>query len=467
LDRWELASWDAVETADRVRRKDVTAAEVVEAALARAEDVAGLGAIVTSTADRAHAAASRGGDAALSGVPTAVKDLFEVEGVRTRWGTAASGEFVSRRSDPMVRALERIGLVSIGKSATPELGLTATTEPLALGPTRNPWAPDRSPGGSSGGAAALVAAGVVPIAHGSDGGGSIRIPASCCGLVGLKPSRGRLDMDGSNLLPVNVAVHGVVTRTVRDTVAFWNAIERDRKGRLPPIGAVAPAPGRRLVLGVYVDSPIGTAVDPDVRAAVESAAALCAELGHDVRPIACPIPAQGVHDFLGLWYFLGWLQAGAGRVLVHRGFDGAALEPFTRGLAASFRKQRVATIRAMRRLRGFTRQYAETVAPYDALIGPTLAEPPAKLGHLATDQPLDEAIARLLAYTPYSGASNAAGAPAVSLPLGTTRDGLPIGVQLAGAHGSERVLLELAGELEMARPWKRMAPRDPGPHQAG
>ena len=177
-DRWELAAWDAVETADRIRRADVSAFEVVEAAIARAEDQKALNAIVTATSDRARATAKSAPRGALFGVPSAVKDLAQVAGVRTAWGTAASGNLISKRSDPTVLALERTGLVSIGKSATPELGLTATTEPLAFGPTRNPWARDRSTGGSSGGAAALVAGGVVPIAHGSDGGGSIRIPAS-------------------------------------------------------------------------------------------------------------------------------------------------------------------------------------------------------------------------------------------------------------------------------------------------
>jgi amidase len=457
---WQLASWDAVETAERIRRREVSAREVVEAALARAEATAELNALVTSTPERARAAASSAPHGPLFGVPTAVKDLAQVEGVRTAWGSAASGHFTSTRSDETVRALERIGLVSIGKSATPELGMTATTEPLAFGACRNPWSRDRSTGGSSGGAAALVAAGVVPIAHASDGGGSIRIPASCCGLVGLKPSRGRLDMEGSNLLPVNIAVHGVVTRSVRDTVAFWNAIESDRRPRgLPPIGDVAPAPARRLRLGVFAESPIGTPVHEDVRAVVDRAAALCSELGHDVRRIPCPFPGQVVHDFLRLWCFVGWLQAATGRVLIHRAFDASKLEPFTRGFARSFGKQVRASLASIRRLRGFSRAYADIVAPYDVLVGPTLAEPPPPIGHLATDQDFDQTIDRLLSFTPFTGLINAAGAPALSLPLGKTSTGLPAGIQLMTAHGGERVLLELARELEAASPWPTMAPR--------
>ncbi len=460
--RWELAEWDGVETAERVRRGDVSAREVVDAAIARAEDAATLNALVTATPEQARRVAERAPHGALFGVPFAVKDLAQVAGVRTAWGTAASGTYVSRRSDPTVRMFEALGFASIGKSATPELGMTATTEPLAFGPCRNPWNEAHSTGGSSGGAGALVASGVVPIAHASDGGGSIRIPASCCGLVGLKPSRQRLDMEGSNLLPVNIAVHGVLTRTVRDTVAFWNAIERENKAsKLAPIGEVAPAPSRRLRLAVFVDSPIGTAVDAEVRATVEETAKLCSELGHDVRTIACPFPAQVVHDFLHLWAFVGFIQAKAGRVLVHRGFDASKLEPFTRGFGLAFKKNAMSAMVAIRRLRGFSRHFSDIVAPYDLLVGPTVAEPPPRLGHLATDRDYDETITRLLSFTPFTGLINAAGAPALSLPLGKvgkSANGLPLGVQLAAAHGNERVLLELAGELETARPWPKLAP---------
>src|SRR5215208_3677161 len=221
-ERAALASWDAVETATRVRNKDVTAAEVVDAAIARAEEAAHLGAIVTESYERARARARVPNVAGtLVGVPIFIKDLTHVHGVKTTWGSRGAGEYVSRRTDVVVRHLEGSGAVTLGKSATPEFGLTATTEPLGRAPCRNPWESTRSAGGSSGGSACLVAAGVVPLAHASDGGGSIRIPAACCGLVGLKPSRFRIDMEGSHLLPVNIATYGVLTRTVRDTVAFY------------------------------------------------------------------------------------------------------------------------------------------------------------------------------------------------------------------------------------------------------
>lgn len=461
VDAWELAEWEAVETAEHIRRGDVTAAEVVEAALARAEAVASLNAVVTATPEQARVTATGARQGTLHGVPTAIKDLAQVEGVRTAWGTAGSGDFISRRSDPSVKALLRTGLVSLGKSATPELGLTGTTEPLAFGPCRNPWAPAHSTGGSSGGAAALVAAGVVPIAHGSDGGGSLRIPASCCGLVALKVTRGRFDMEGSSLLPVNIAVHGVLSRTVRDTVAFWRALEavRPETRRPTPLGDIATAPAQRLTLGMFVESPTGSAVHSEVRAAVESTAAVATSLGHEVRAIACPFSAQVVHDFVRLWSFVAWSQTKIARLAMHRGFDVSKLEPFTRGFASSFAAQPLAALAAIRRLRGFARRYAELIAPYDVVLGPTLAEPPPLLGHLATDQPFEATLERLLTFTPFTGLVNAAGAPALSLPAARSTTGLPLGVQLAASHGREATLLELAAELEAARPWPKIAPR--------
>ena len=361
LDAWELARWDAVETRERLARREISAEEVVEAALTRARDTATLGAIVTLTPELARAAAARAASAPLGGVPSLVKDLSQVAGVRTTWGTAASGHYVSSKSDPFVRSFEATGLISLGKSATPELGLTATTEPIAFGPARNPWDPGRSTGGSSGGAAAMVAAGVVPLAHASDGGGSIRIPAACCGLVGLKPTRGRLDMEGSSLLPVNVAVHGVVTRTVRDTVAFWAAIERARGARRP-IGDVEAAPARRLRVAYFVDAPGARTIHPEVLGAVEATAALCASLGHTVERIACPFDEQSVRDFVDLWSFLAWTEVVAGRLLVHRGFDRRKLEPLTVGFARRFRSRLAAAIAGILRLRGFHRRYAALLA---------------------------------------------------------------------------------------------------------
>jgi amidase len=432
-----IAQWDAVETAERIRRGEVKPGEVIEAAIARAEAAADLGAIVTSVFDlaRERAAPPAG---VFAGVPTFVKDLSQIRGVRTAWGSAASGDFISPRSDPFVKKFARTGVVMLGKSATPELGLTATTEPLFAAPTRNPRDRSRSPGGSSGGAGALVAAGVVPIAHGSDGGGSIRIPAACCGVVGFKPSRGRLDMEGSRLLPVNVAVHGVITRSLRDTIAFHQAVAG--------LGEVAPAPTRALRIGVFSDAPGGTPVDPEVRAAVAAAAETCAALGHEVAEISCPFDGQLMDDFLAYWGFVAWIQVKSARVTMHRGFDRARIEPWTAGLAESFARDRRRAFGAMRRLRRFGRSYARVMERCDLLLSPTLAQPAPPLGYLATDH-FETHFERLRAYAAFTPAANAAGAPAISLPLAVSASGLPIGVHFSARRHDDRTLLELAQTL--------------------
>jgi amidase len=433
-----MEHWDAVETAQRIRRGDVTASEVLEAAIARAENASHLGAVVASAYDRARAELARLPAGPFTGVPTFVKDLAQVRGLATAWGSAGSGAFVSRRSDPFARRFARTGVVVLGKSATPELGLTATTEPLFAPPTRNPRDPSRSAGGSSGGAGALVAAGVVPIAHGSDGGGSIRIPASCCGVIGFKPSRGRLDMKGSRLLPVNVACDGVLTRTLRDTIVFHQAVAG--------LEAVADAPARPLRIGVFSDAPGGIPVDREVRAVVAETAKRCAALGHEVSELRCPFDASVVEDFLAYWGFVAWAQVRGARVAMHRGFDRAQIEPWTAGLVRSFTANRRATFAAIRRLRGFGRRYAAAIERCDVLLSPTLAQLAPPLGHLATDH-YETHLERLRAYAAFTPIANAAGAPAISLPLGATATGLPIGVHLSARRGADRTLLELAQTL--------------------
>ena len=454
----ELAHWDAVETAERIRRREVSRSEVLEAAIARAEEAAPLGAVVTPSFEHARkVVAKRRGP--LAGVPTFIKDLSQMQGVQTRWGSRGAGRFHSRKTDTSVRRIQAAGFVSLGKSATPELGMTATTEPLGMLPCRNPWDPRLSPGGSSGGAGALVAAGVVPLAHASDGGGSIRIPASCCGLVGLKVTRGRMDVAGSTLLPLNVGVDGCVSRTVRDTVAFWESVERFRlPWRPPPIGRPAPEPPRALKIGLFVNSAHGTPVHPDNQKAARDAGRLCEQLGHHVEEIGCPASGSFTDDFLLYWGFMGWVQKLTARAVLHRDFDASQLEPWTRHIAKHASSAPFDTTRAMRRLRRFHHDYTEIMSHWDVLLSPTLASPPPEIGFLATDLPFETKLERVREYAAFTPAQNVAGAPAISLPLTRSSEGLPLGVQFAAAVGQDRLLLELALQVEAAAPWQLMAP---------
>ncbi len=442
-----MDAWDAVDTASAIARGEVTRAEVLERAIERAKAAEDLGAIVTPTYERALRSANPTGP--LAGVPTFIKDLVQVEGVRTRFGSRAAGSFVSKRSDPIARKLAGIGLVSLGKSATSEFGFISTIEPVGGTVCRNPRAPEHSCGGSSGGAAVLVAKGVVPVAHASDGGGSIRIPAACCGVVGFKPSRHRLDMAISPLLPVNIATDGVITRNVGDTVAVFNALEsRYPSRRVRPIGRPARRPHRRLRIGWFVDAPTGTTVDAEVCEEVRLAAERCKALGHHVEAIPCPFPGRLLDDFLFYWYALSWGQTRTARLLIHGGWDASQHEPFTEGLATAFRQGPVRTFEAVGRLRRAPAVYRDAMDGFDILLSPTVAHPAPKLGHLATDLPFEVTRDRLRAFVPFTPIHNAAGAPAISLPLGESRQGLPIGVQFAARPGDDRQLLELAFEVE-------------------
>jgi amidase len=456
----ELGTWDAVETSARIRRGEVSRWEVAEAALGRAEARAELASVVTLCAERARArveATPRGG--ALSGVPTFIKDLAQLEGVPTTWGSRAAGEHVSKKSDPIVRRIEGLGLTILGKSAAPEFGITPTTEPAGRAPCTNPWNRAHSAGGSSGGAAVLVASGVVPIAHASDGGGSIRIPASACGLVGHKPSRFMMDMDGSPLLPVNVAVDGVLSRTVRDTVAFFEAAEASGRAsrRAPPLGRVARS-GRRLRMGVFTNSPLGRPVAAEPRDAALRAGQLCASLGHQVEEIRAPFDGAALDDFLAYWGLLAWTQIHTAPIMLTRRFDTRRVEALTSGLARTFTRAPRAALAATWRLRRFAAEYAKVFERFDVLVSPTLAELPPKLGWISTEAPFEAWFERIRTYVPFTPLQNAAGAPAISLPLGRAENGLPIGVQFAGPFGGDATLLSLALELEEAAPWPRLAP---------
>jgi amidase len=455
-----LGSVDAVEIARRIRVGEISASETVEAAIRRAERVNPLlNAIATPLFESARARAASPLPGLLRGVPSFVKDTDEVAGAPLLFGSRGLPQEPSTKSSPFVGQFLSLGLVNLGKTTTPEFGLTGTTEALLHGPTHNPWKRGFSPGGSSGGSAALVAAGVVPIAHANDGGGSIRIPASCCGLVGLKPSRGRLaEIEGSELLPVKILHQGIVSRTVRDTASFFHGAEQYRRNpRLPEIGLVT-HPGKRLRIGFFVELDEQTPAHPECVTAVHDAAALCESLGHTVEEVAIPFDQEFHEDFFLLWATMAFAITRFGKRLIHPRFDRTKVESFTEGLARYCKSNALAVPMAIWRLRRFAARYDRRFDRYDVLMNPTLAMPPPEHGFIGPDVPFDTALERLKWFIPFTPVQNVSGGPAISLPLSKSSAGLPIGVQFASRLGLERTLLELGLEIEAAAPWPTLAP---------
>lgn len=455
----DLAEWDAVETAAKIRNGEISAAEAVEAAIARAQRIEPrLNAIVNKTFDRARREAGEA-KGLWAGVPTFIKDLDDVIGVPTGFGTRAFPGYRGKRQTPLIEEYLGLGVVSLGKSSTPEFGLSATTEPIRGGATRNPWNTDHSTGGSSGGAAALVAAGVVPVAHASDGGGSIRIPASCCGTVGLKVSHMRYPDARPDHGPISISVHGVQTRTVRDTAAVIAAMELppDESG-LAPVGLVAGPAARRLRIGYVSKDLSGVSMDAEVDEATAKVASLCEKLGHRVEPFTFPFERRLGDDFL-----LYWASAAHGIVaLWKRQFklplQGVAFEKFTLGLNNYYEANTDVFDDAIKRLQAVSVEMANIFSQYDVILSPVVATPPPKIGFLDGDLDYETLRDRLLGYVPFTSLYNVAGNPAISLPLSMSSKGLPIGTMFAAADGDEKTLLELSYELEEALPWRERRP---------
>ena len=457
---------DATAMAQAIRAGQLSAAEAVETAIRRAEALQGaLNIIVNSDFDRALDKVRNGPPAGpFGGVPFLIKDLEDYRGLPTRYGSQSSRlDPPARLQKPLMTAYDRAGLIVIGKSATPEAGFLPSTEPIAFGPTHSPWDVARSTGGSSGGTAAAVAAGVVPAGHATDGGGSIRIPASHCGLVGLKPSRGRMAGTMDERSFTDYAVQNVLTRSVRDTAALFAAGEdTNPRAQFPPVGLVSGPSKRRLRIGVLLENGLGHRPQDDVVAANDAAAKLLAELGHHVDYAHLPYDGgQFIDDFLLLWaqgalQLYASVSKGAGRPA-----DTTMLEPFTLGLVELARRSTPPQLQAAgQRLQADVLAY-DTWFPahlYDAVLSPVLSSGPPRLGEYAPTVPMDVIIPRLKEYVGYTPIHNLAGAPAISVPLYWTAGGLPIGSQLSARAGNERMLLELAYELEAARPWAQRIP---------
>lgn len=461
----DLHDLTALEQGELVRRREVSPSELVEHYLERADRLDSVGAFVTLTPERARERARLltrrpPGESPMFGVPTAIKDLNLTAGVRTTFGSAAYAEHVPQVSDGVTLSLEAAGLASIGKTNTPEFGSPCYTEPAVAPPAVTPWDRSRMAGGSSGGAAAAVAAGLVPVAQGSDGGGSIRIPASCCGLVGLKPSRGRISGHPTYGDPVGLSTAGSLARTVRDAAALLDVLAGRRPGdpswAPEPEGSFLAAcerpPGRlriaRFAEPVIADVP----VDPECLAAWEDASRLLESLGHDVVDVAVPLPPEAVPVFETCWAVLTALSAVPAE-------QEQLLRPLTRWLIE--RGQAVSgpefglAIEAMRRLAAGA---LTSLAAYDAVLTPTLASPPLPVGALRDDAHPAADFAAQKAFTPWTSAWNVTGMPAVSLPTHWTAGGLPVGVMLAARPAEEELLLSLAAQVEAAQPWAGRRP---------
>lgn len=453
---------DAVATAEAVRSGRLHPREVVAGAIARAEAVeSSIRAVAVTDYERALAAASEKTTGAFAGVPTYIKDLIDVAGLPTQHGSQAlANTRQATKTAEIAAQMFDMGMVCLGKTTLPEFGLTPSTEFPHIEPTRNPWNTNHTAGGSSGGAAALVAAGVVPIAHTADGGGSTRIPAACCGLVGLKPSRFRLfQPPEAARLPINIVVDGVVTRTVRDTALYYaEAEKRFRHPKLEPMGLVDRPPTRRLRIGAMIETPGGGIADPPTRATFESTMALLEDLGHHVDPMAPPVTAQFRDDFIHYYGLLAFALSRAGHKLFDESFDKAKLTDLTLGLAGQFKREVLKTPGALLRLRRSWRNYAQLFRSYDVVLSPTVGQVSPPIGDLCMSLPFDVLFPRVIEWAGYTPLANATGAPAISLPLGhDTATNLPVGMMFSTAHGHDALLLELALEIEEARPWPTLA----------
>ncbi|MFC8386696.1 amidase [Nocardia sp. NPDC057272] len=449
-----LGSADAVALAKQVRSGQVSPAELASAAADRARKVDPLlGAVQVPLYDQPRYAPEDTG--ALYGVPTFVKDNTDLRGLPTNHGSEAYTARPARRDGAYATQFLSTGMTVLGKSRMPEFGFNASTEFQTGPPTRNPWHTGHSVGASSGGSAALVAAGVVPIAHANDGGGSIRIPAACAGLVGLKPTRGRhRDGEQASHLPINIVSEGVLTRSVRDTAAFVAAAEDHwRNPSLPPIGRVDGPSRRRLRIGLVLDTVTGAPVDQPTRDAVERVAALLEQAGHVVEPFTLPFTEQFAVDFIQYWRLLADLAVSTGKVMLDRSFDTAEIDGLTGGLRAQHRRSLHRTPGALLRLRRVVATYATMFARHELLLSPTSAHSTPGIGYLSPTAEFDELLDRLQNYAAYTPLHNIAGAPAVTVPARVDAGRPPIGVHFSAAHGDERTLLEIAYTVEACQPF--------------
>lgn len=459
-----LGDDDATALAERIRSRDVSITEVTQASIERLQKAEPLvhGVVAERYQQMLETAAKLDKEKSLAdapfftGVPTFIKDNTDVAGMPTRMGSdAIPAGHPAEETSPFAQQMLAQGFLCLGKSTMPEFGFNASTEPVHDAPSRNPWNLAYSTGASSGGAAALVASGTVPIAHANDGGGSIRIPAACCGLVGLKPSRGRvIDNDAASSLPINIISDGVVTRSVRDTANFiFQAEQYFRNTKLPNVGKVDGPPEKRLRIGLVLDSLNGHKTDDMTRQTVEATARQLEAQGHRIEPVPIPANSTFPDDFALYWALLAFGMKLNGRKLTHPDFDKRRVDELTQGLDRMFRRGFWRMPAVLWRLRRARFDYAKAMVGFDAVLTPVLGHTTPELGHLSPNVPFDTLFDRLSRYANFTPLANVTGAPAISLPMALTPENLPVSVQFMARHGDERTLLEIAFGLEADNPW--------------
>jgi amidase len=473
----ELMFRPALELAGMVRAGEISARELVQISLERIEELnPALNAFVQVDGERALASADAvrpGDERPFAGVPTAIKNNRPAQGLRLTYGCKLMAENECEYDHNVTRRLKDAGFVIVGTTTLPEYGILPVSEARIFGPTRNPWDLERTPGGSSGGAAAAVASGMLPVAHGNDGGGSIRIPAACCGLLGLKPARGRISA-APELGDSSLVVDGMLTRTVADTAAILDVLAGYEPGDATwtppppePFARLAERDPGRLRIAATTLPPVRDAVlDPTCARAVADATELLRSLGHEVEEVDPPWQVDGLSELFGAVFsdHIALSIAYSG-IVAGREPTAEEMEPMSWAIFSMIGKMSATEgLGAAVQLQAFARRLVAFLEPYDALLTPALAERPLPIGTLDTGAPEPmSTFTRSGLFTPFTPVFNASGQPAISLPLFEGEDGLPLAVQLVGRPAGEGTLLALAAQLEAVVPWALRCPPAPLP----
>ena len=461
----DFVAYDGMGQADLVRKGEVSSLELVDAAISRIEKMnPTLNAVIHKMYDKARTAAQGAlPDGPFKGVPYLIKDISELEGEPLTFGSRMFANYKADFDNGSVVRAKQAGLVILGKTNTPEFGFISTTEGQLFGAARNPYNAAYHTGGSSGGAAAAVASGMVPFAHASDGGGSIRIPASICGLVGLKTTRQRLFQNTPPLGAADIGVRLAVSRSVRDTAQILNLSEKKGPDAdFAPVGFVEGPVKKRLKIAFFTQAFDGREPHPDVKRATERAAMLCADLGHNVEAVDARVVTEEFLDqFMNVWAISAYELVKNARLIgltqMRWISSEDVLEKFTHGLSDLYEKRLARDENILEKAVAYCKKveadYEAFFEGHDVILSPTLFKPPLLIGEQGSHKGFEELYASVLDYVSYTAQYNASGNPAISLPLFTSRDGLPIGSQFAAAKGGEDTLLHLAYELEAALPW--------------